>query len=320
MEKLKNDPFYIFPGMKNFLKEILADPITGENLSEDKNHGQDVFSSGEAIYPIIDNVPLLLPKQKLNDVVSNLHTQFHSVFDYAAHYKEDAQQNDYFQERESSASREETRREHQAVIKRIPEKAGLILDVGCGNGWVANHFLKKGKKVISMDISTKNPTRVLKENPNENHAAIVADVFHLPFKKNSMDVIIASEIMEHVYDPGLFVQKLLEVLKPGGKLIIITPYNEKIEYNLCVHCNRPTPRNAHLHSFNENNITTFIPNEGVDYKTENFSNKYLVRLRFYLLLSFLPYRIWRFTDLVANSIFKKSTFFLIELNKKSTSE
>ena len=306
--------------MKNFLKEILVDPITGDNFVEDKKQGEAIFSSGEETYPIIDNVPLLLPKQKLNDVVSDLHTEFHSIFDYTAHYKEDARQTDYFQEKESAASREETRREHQAIIKRIPEKAELILDVGCGNGWVANHFLKKGKKVISMDISTQNPTRVLKENPSENHAAIVADVFHLPFKKNSVDAILASEIMEHVYDPSIFVEKLLEVLKPGGKLIIITPYNEKIEYNLCVHCNRPTPRNAHLHSFNENNISSFIPKELADYKSKNFSNKYLVRLRFYVLLSFLPYRLWKLTDLVANFIFKKSTFFLIELNKRSSSE
>lgn len=301
--------------MKNFLKEILVDPVTGENFNEDKKQGTDVLLSGEETYVITDNVPILLPKQKNKDTVSNLHTQFHSVFDYTSHYEEDARQIDYFQPKESAASREEIRREHQAIIKRIPADAKLILDVGCGNGWVANHFLKKGKKIISMDISTKNPTRVLKENPNENHAAIVADVFHLPFRKNSMDAIIASEIMEHVYDPNLFVRKLLEVLKPGGKLIIITPYNEKIEYNLCVHCNKPTPRNGHLYSFNENNIAAFIPGEWADYKTEKFSNKYLVRLRFYLLLSFLPYSLWRLTDSVANLFFKKSTFFLVEVNK-----
>lgn len=302
--------------MKNFLKEILVDPVTGENFIEEKKQGKDVLSSGEETYLITDDVPVLLPKQKNNNAVSNLHTQFHSVFDYTSHYEADAQQIDYFQAKESAASREEIRREHQVIIKCIPANAKLILDVGCGNGWVANHFLKKGKKVISMDISTKNPIQVLKENPSENHAAIIADVFHLPFRKNSIDAIIASEIMEHVYDPNLFVRKLLEVLKPGGKLIIITPYNEKIEYNLCVHCNRPTPRNGHLHSFNEKNIAAFIPNEWAEYKTEKFSNKYLVRLRVYLLLSFLPLNLWRLTDSVANLIFKKSTFFLIEINKR----
>ena len=74
-----------------------------------------------------------------------------------------------------------------------------------------------------MDISITNPVKVLKENPGENHAAIVADAYYLPFKKNTFDVIIASEIMEHVYDPKLFIARLMEVLRPGGSLVINTP-------------------------------------------------------------------------------------------------
>ena len=167
-----------------------------------------------------------------------------------------------------------------------------------------------------MDISFKNPAEVLKENPDENHAALVADAYHLPFKKNSFDAIIASEILEHVYDPKLFMIKLLEALKPGGRLIITTPYNEKIEYFLCVHCNKPTPKNAHLYSFNEKNIVNFIPQELVNFKTDKFSNKYLVRLRLNLLMSFLPFGLWKFKDAVINSIFKNPLRLLIELEKK----
>lgn len=302
--------------MKNFLKEIIADPITGKSLIEETKAGKNFLSSGDYFYEITGEVPILLPNQKTLNSNSDLHAQFNSNFDYATHYQEDAQQFDYFKEEESAAPKEEIRRLHQVIIKHIPENAELILDTGCGNGWAAQYFLAKGKKMISMDISYKNPIKVLKENPHENHASIVADVYHLPFKKNSIDAIIASEIMEHVYDPKLFITKLVEVLKPGGKLIITTPYNEKIEYFLCVHCNKPTPKNAHLHSFNEKNIITFIPKELVDFNTKTFSNKYFVVLRLNLLMSFLPYNLWRFKDAIVNSIFKKPLRFLIELNKK----
>ena len=60
---------------------------------------------------------------------------------------------------------------------------------------------------------------------------------------------------------ALFIEKLIEKLKTGGKLIITTPYNEKLEYYLCVHCNLPTPKNAHLHSFNKQNIKEIISNK-----------------------------------------------------------
>ncbi|MEO6905871.1 MAG: methyltransferase domain-containing protein [Ginsengibacter sp.] len=302
--------------MKEFLKEILADPITGQALMEENRDGKDFLSSDNNVYPVLENIPVLLPSREKKNTNSDLHSHFNSDFNYAVHYNEDANYFDYFKEEESRAGKEEIRRLHQAIIKRIPKNAELILDAGCGNGWVAKYFLGKGKKVVSMDISTKNPSKVLKANPGENHGAVVADAYHLPFKKNEFDAIIASEILEHVYDPKLFIIKLLEVLKPGGTLILSTPYNEKIEYYLCVHCNKPTPKNAHLHSFNEKNIVNFIPEEAGGFKMDKFSNKYLVRLRLNLLMSFLPFGLWKFKDAVANSIFKKPLRFLIELKKK----
>ena len=302
--------------MKNFLRELIADPITGKELIEVKNNENNFLSSGSSVYSITDDVPVLLSAEQLKTSNSTLHTEFNSTFDYKQHYQEDASYFNYFQEHESAADKEEIRRLNQTIINHVPEKAQLILDVGCGNGWVAQYFLPKGKKVVSMDISVTNPVRVLKENPGENHAAIVADAYYLPFKKNTFDAVIASEIMEHVYDPKLFISGLMEVLKPGGRLVITTPYNEKIEYFLCVHCNRPTPKHAHLHSFSEKNIADFIPQEYTDYTTEKFSNKYLVRLRINLLMSFLPFGLWKLKDSFVNSIFKKPMRFLIQLNKK----
>ncbi|MEO5782251.1 MAG: class I SAM-dependent methyltransferase, partial [Ginsengibacter sp.] len=170
--------------------------------------------------------------------------------------------------------------------------------------------------VISMDISTVNPIRALKENPNENHAALVADVFNLPIKNNSVDCIVASEIIEHVPDPKLFVDKLIEKLKPRGKLIITTPYDEKIEYYLCVHCYLPTPKNAHLHSFNKKNIIELIPSKTSGWRVKSFANKYLIRTGLNLLLSFLPFSLWKFIDRFANTIFSSPTRFIIEIIKK----
>ena len=302
--------------MKHFLKDILADPITGNELIEGLKDEKNFLLSIDKSYPIIEEVPVLLPEQNKEHSNSDFHKQFNSSFDYTAHYENDAKQFDYFKAEESSATKEELRRLHQVISTHIPKSAKLILDVGCGNGWAAKSLLAKGKTVVSMDIALKNPLKVLSQNPSENHAAIVADAYYLPFKKSCFDAIIASEIMEHVYDPKLFITKLLEVLKPGGKLIITTPHDEKIEYFLCVHCNKPTPKNAHLHSFSEKNITDFIPTDKADYKTEKFLNKYLVRLRLNVLMAFLPYRLWKLKDSFVNWIFKKPMRFLIELDKK----
>ena len=301
--------------MKKFLKEILADPISGKELFEEKNDGKMMLRSENSMYSLYEDVPVLLPLQEQKKMNSDLHSKHHSQFNYQQHYQEDALFFDYFKEEETAAGKEESRRLHQSISKHVPKKLQLILDVGCGNGWVAKNFLSKEKKVVSMDISLQNPVKVLKENPAENHAAVVADAYYLPFKKNSFDMVIASEIIEHVSDPKAFISKLMEAVKPGGKLIITTPYDEKIEYYLCVHCNKPTPKNAHLHSFNEKNIAAFIPDQ-YSYSLQKFSNKYLVRLRLNLLLSFLPYSIWKIIDSAVNKILNKPMRFLIEINKQ----
>jgi 2-polyprenyl-3-methyl-5-hydroxy-6-metoxy-1,4-benzoquinol methylase len=286
--------------VRDFLKEIIRDPITGQLLVQVGNKLQ----SGGKEYPIVEDVPVLL-----TDQVSSPN------FDYKEHYRTDGEYYDYFKSDESFTVRTEMKRLHQAIIHKV-KGAGLILDVGCGGGWVARHFTPKAK-VVSMDVSVTNPVRVLKEFPNVNHAAVVADVFTLPFKKESFDCIIASEVMEHVYDPKLFIEKLVEALKPGGKLIITTPYNEKIEYYICIHCNKPTPKNAHLHSFNKENIKAFIPaDDTIKWKTETFANKYFIKLRLYNLTAFVPYIFWKIKDKIINAILGSPTRLLIQIVKK----
>ena len=301
--------------MKEFLLEILCDPTSGQPLIYDKEKNILRTENTGVVYHISEEAPVILIKNA-SAASTPLHNNVNTDFDYAGHYQKDAEVFDYFNEGDTSATRMELKRLHSAIAESIPSDAKLILDVGCGNGWLAGILVKKNKQVISMDISATNPVKALQNYPGQNHAALVADVFQLPIKDNSIDCIVASEIMEHVHDPKLFVKKLVEKLKPGGKLIIATPYNEKIEYYLCVHCNLPTPKNAHLHSFNKENIPAILADDNIDWKAKATANKFLIRTRMNVLLRFLPFRLWKTVDAAMNKIIKSPTRFIIEIIKK----
>ncbi|MDC1067912.1 methyltransferase domain-containing protein [Candidatus Kapabacteria bacterium] len=300
--------------MKNFLEKILCDPSDKSMLT--KNIEDNSFiSNNEQKYKLINDLPDLRPNNyKAIEVASQLHLDFGTDFVYHQHYELDAKINDYFEEYTCSATTDEFRRIHQAIISKVPNDTDLILDVGCGSAWVAEYFLQKGKKVISMDISESNPKKAIEKFPSPNHSGLIADVFHLPIKDNSLDCIIASEIIEHVINPKEFINELLRALKPKGKLIITTPYNEKLEYQLCVHCNKPTTKHAHLHSFNEDNIKDILPVNS-KYNHLIFGNKYLGRLRTNYFLGFLPFNLWRVFDQLATLIINKPIRFLIEITK-----
>jgi SAM-dependent methyltransferase/uncharacterized protein YbaR (Trm112 family) len=264
-------------------------------------------------YRIQQGVPVLLPRA-LPPKEAPLPGQAGAAFAYAEHYQRDAQAFDYFETIADPAGRHENHRLHQTILRQIPSGKGRVLDMGCGNAWLAAALCPRGMEVWSADISTDNPTKALHRYPFDNHFAVVADAFHLPFREYTFDVVLAVEIIEHVPDPAAFVAALLRVLRPGGQLIITTPYREQIQYSLCVHCNHPTPHNAHLHSFDEQALRRLLPAGKVEkVRIFSFSNKALQKLQTHILLQFLPYALWRLVDAFANWIIRKPSRLLMRV-------
>ncbi|MBY5959492.1 class I SAM-dependent methyltransferase [Membranicola marinus] len=298
------------------LDSMFVHPKTLKRIPIDRKK-EEVFLESDDRYKagLIDGVPFLLPRNSSALKSSKLHEDMGSSFDYQDHYQKDAEVFNYFQEFSSRVDQEERNRLDQMILSKIPEDAASILDVGCGSGWLAKAKAHGDTTVISMDISSRNPVEALRQHPHPNHEALIADVYHLPLEESSIDCIVASEIMEHVPDPAMFVEKLLFVLKPGGKLIITTPYDEQIQYHLCVHCNHPTPAHAHLHSFNENNIIKLIPSNVQSWNWTAFSHEYLSKSRFYVLIKGLSFGGWKWIDSKANKVWRRPMRLMMEVLK-----
>ena len=289
----------------NFLLNLLVDPESGGRLLFDQVSNTLVSAKSGNKFSLIESVPRIIIGENQNIMKSGIHREYDSYFNYIDHYQKDAVLSDYSESNLPGITKDEIRRLHESIIKEITDEMSLILDIGCGNGWASKKLIPSGKKVISMDISSDNPVKAVREVPHENHAGLIADAYNIPLKENSVDCIIASEILEHVPDPMTMITGMIKLLKHKGKLIITVPYNEKIEYNLCVHCNRPTPRFAHLHSFNENNIVRFIPEKGITWKSKRFINKYLLQIRSHVILKLLPFSYWKHIDNLFNMLFHK---------------
>lgn len=298
-------------------EEWLRSPDTQKALRW--NAAASAFEDGDHQYAVQDGVAFLLPEdQKLLVETSEQHRSQQSDFRYADHYQKDAEIFDYFAGWEDEAATHENRRLREMIIAQVPAKTERILDVGCGSAWVAEHFGPKGVAVVSMDISTVNPTKAVERYPYPSHYGVVADALHLPFREAIFDVIVASEIIEHVPDPALFLRSLLPALRPGGQLIVTTPYNERIAYSLCVHCNRMTPHHAHLHSFTQASIVDCLPSplKG-QARTTTFINKALLRLRTHVVLKYLPFNWWRLIDRLFNGVIRKPARLMMVVKRPS---
>ena len=301
--------------MKFKLEDVLTDPEHGGALSYDAFEGRYISEKNIKGFQVVDGIPVMVDKSSVV-AESDAHVAHQSTFDYVDHYEKDSKEFDYFQPPDDPATIHENQRLHECIVGKVPRSTQSILDIGCGNGWVAKYFTTQDKIVVSFDISLDNIQRVLKENPSPNHYGVKGDVLALPFLDESFDLIISAEVIEHVPDTVLYIANIAKALKKGGRAIVSTPYNEKLQYSLCIHCNRSTPLHAHIHSFKENSLDAVVqPVLGLSVTAFTLSNKGLLILRTHILLKYLPFSLWRFVDRVANKIINKPSRLVYVLDK-----
>jgi methionine biosynthesis protein MetW len=109
-----------------------------------------------------------------------------------------------------------------AKIKKLVNSQGSslkILDVGCGNGWQASFFLK-GNEVFGLDISESNVSQACSRGIIARKHDIETP---FPFQVGSFDLVVCSEVLEHLFNPENILKEIVRVLKPGGAVIISVP-------------------------------------------------------------------------------------------------
>ena len=105
------------------------------------------------------------------------------------------------------------------IKKNTIKDNSRVLDVCCGRGEFLNEFILNGLEGHGVDIDDI----CLKYFPKIKYhqADLSKDPF--PFEDNFFDVIFSKSVIEHFYYPESIIQESYRVLKPGGKIITLTP-------------------------------------------------------------------------------------------------
>lgn len=105
-----------------------------------------------------------------------------------------------------------------------------VLNIGFGTGDLERRFLDDDQIAwIGIDISSWAVKNAKKKYP---HARFIkGDIRNINLKKEKIDYVVAMEVLEHIRSSQIFtvLEKILQLLKPKGKLIVSVPLNEGLE-------------------------------------------------------------------------------------------
>ena len=151
-------------------------------------------------------------------------------------------------------------------------KNDRILDIGCGSGrhTAAAYDLQKGL-VIGADPNFPDLKEAgsrlelhacLNQRQKGGWALAAADITNLPFKNASFDLVICSEVLEHIADHRRAIQESIRVLKPGCQLVVSVPrqWPETLSWALSRQY-RHSP-GGHLRIYNAKKLIRLIQSEG----------------------------------------------------------
>ena len=139
------------------------------------------------------------------------------------------------------------------LVQRIARLAGrstpAVLNIGIGDGHFEHQANARGWKVYSVDPDQQAVARLSATGVK----ATVGKIEKLPLDNESVDFVVASEVLEHLTDEqrATGIAEIARVLKSGGFFLGTVPYNENLaeQQAVCPHCGEVFHRWGHQRSF-----------------------------------------------------------------------
>ncbi|HWL45513.1 MAG TPA: class I SAM-dependent methyltransferase [Ilumatobacter sp.] len=151
----------------------------------------------------------------------------------------------------------------------------LVLDVGAGFGRHVYECGRRGADVVALDYAADEVVQtqatlaamVLAGEIDEQHLAAAArgDATRLPFPDATFDVVITSEVLEHIQDDVAAIAEMTRVLKPGGRFAATVPAwgPEVVNWKLSDEYHAPKSAGGHVRIYTRTELRAKLAAAGL---------------------------------------------------------
>lgn len=168
-------------------------------------------------------------------------------------------------------------------FNRLDIKPGYrILDLGCGTGrHTCAAYRLKQVTVVGVDISFDDVFEARDRLRQQHHMGehrggvwgiSVTDILHLPFSDNCFDLVICSEVLEHIFDENTALAEIIRVLKPEKDLVVSVPryFPERICWALSEkYYNR---NGGHIRIYKKQGLIDLLESTGLEKRKISFAH------------------------------------------------
>lgn len=103
--------------------------------------------------------------------------------------------------------------------------APRAIDIGCGNGWVCGRLATLGLAVSGYDASTEGIGQARRVLPAGRFEVLAVGAEPRAVFGDGWDLVVSTEVIEHLYAPRRLLLDARALLRPGGLLVLSTPYH-----------------------------------------------------------------------------------------------
>jgi SAM-dependent methyltransferase len=151
-----------------------------------------------------------------------------------------------------------------------------VLDVGAGFGRHVYECARRGARVVALDyaddevVQTRNTVGAMIESGEVSADRLIGvvrgDARRLPFPDDTFDVVITSEVLEHIQDDVAAIAEMVRVLKPGGRFAATVPawLPETISWKLSDEYHAPRAAGGHVRIYGNTELRAKLVAAGLD--------------------------------------------------------